>query len=730
MAPMFAEPVKRTTLAVLAAVLALVAVWAPAAAHAGVVDGLLSGQQCDPTDPAVCLQPFPNNFFTRTDAGTATALRVDFRRASMPRNVLGIAIDPTEWNRSDGFSPGSALITRVPGLDSDAALAKTGAVPIDDLDRYADASQPVVVLDTATGKRWPIWTEVDANPSDATQRNLIIRPAKNFTEGHRYIVALRRMRTADGTVIAPSTAFKDYRDKLATADPSIEARRAHFEDLFASLAKAGVGRADLFLTWDFTVASRPSLSSRMLTMRDDAFGQLGDANLADGKVTGSSPAFTVDSVVNDPDGADAPVLRRIKGRVTVPCYLNALGCPSGARLNYASGTDSPRQLSGNTFQAKFQCEVPRAAAAGVALRPTLYGHGLLGDRAEVSQSQNETMANTYGYLYCSTDWIGMACTDMPSLDTGYLGNLVTQILAGAAPYTPDCDVPQVVTDFLDVSNFPSLPDRAQQGMLNFLYLGRALVSPKGLGTNAAFQLNGKSLIDTTKLYYDGNSQGGIMGGALMAISPDAERGVLGVPGMNYSLLLRRSADFSTYATILYNAYPDELERPLLLQIMQMLWDRSEADGYAQHITTDPLPNTPKHEILMQAGLGDHQVSQYAAEVEARTIGASARTPWADPGRMAAKSPLFGLPAIASYPFAGSAITLWDIGPVRDENGSTVGTAVPPKTEIAPSIGQDPHDLVRESPLSIAQRSAFLKPAGRVVNPCGAHPCYAGTWTGP
>ena len=45
------------------------------------------------------------------------------------------------------------------------------------------------------------------------------------------------------------------------------------------------------------------------------------------------------------------------------------------------------------------------------------------------------------------------------------------------------------------------------------------------------------------MFYDGNSQGGIIGGAFMAMSPDVSHGVLGVAGMNYSTLVERSEDF-------------------------------------------------------------------------------------------------------------------------------------------------------------------------------------------
>ena len=106
------------------------------------------------------------------------------------------------------------------------------------------------------------------------------------------------------------------------------------------------------------------------------------------------------------------------------------------------------------------------------------------------------------------------------------------------------------------------------------------------------------------------------------MAPDFDRAVLGVPGMNYSTLLRRSVDFDEYSVVLYSAYPNELERPLILSIMQMLWDRSEPNGYAHHMTDDPYPNTPPHEVLLHPAFGDHQVANVSADVEARTIGAA------------------------------------------------------------------------------------------------------------
>jgi len=264
--------------------------------------------------------------------------------------------------------------------------------------------------------------------------------------------------------------------------------------------------------------------------------------------------------------------------------------------------------------------------------------------------------------------------------------------------------------------------------VNFMYLGRLMIHPDGFAASSAFQPAGKPLIDTTRLFYDGNSQGGIEGGALTALAPDFDHAVLGVPGMNYSLLIRRSSDFDPFAAVLYRAYPNELERPLIISMLQMLWDRGDSDGYAWHMTGDPYPNTPAHKVLLEMAFGDHQVTNWATEVEARTIGAHLRAPALDPGRSPEVTPYFGIPPIASYPFDGSALVVWDIGPTRD--GGAKGTDPPPLGELPDRGGQDPHEAPRSEPLNRLQKSDFLQVGGKVVDTCGAHPCYAWGWAGP
>ena len=241
---------------------------------------------CDPLDPAVCLQPWPNDYFTTPDATTDTGRRLNLNILGMPRNIANNPIRPDDWNRNDGFSPGQKIVTRVPGLDTPAAFQNTGAVPVTDMAQFRRADQPVVVINAATRKRHLIWAEIDSNPTNPSDVNLIIRPGVNFEEGARYIVALRSLRDASGGLIEAQLPFRTYRDNIPSTDPAVEARRPHMESIFNTLRQAGIDQDELYLAWDFTVASQRNLSERALSIRDDAFAQLGDTNLGDLSVAG------------------------------------------------------------------------------------------------------------------------------------------------------------------------------------------------------------------------------------------------------------------------------------------------------------------------------------------------------------------------------------------------------------------------------------------------------------
>ncbi|MGH2799641.1 MAG: hypothetical protein ACRDM0_18685 [Thermoleophilaceae bacterium] len=641
--------------ALAAALLATMAPVAPAAAPRG----------CDPLDPAHCLLPWPNDHFVKDG-------RLALRNAMMPRNRAGKPVRAADYNRSDGFSPGQIVVTRVPRLD----LRRSGAVPVTNMARAFARNAPIVVIDARTGERQLIWAELDSQAERPSERALLIHPGANWREGRRYIVALRNLKDRSGRELTARRAFRRFRSGQARG------RRArHFEGIFRRLEDAGIRRRDLYLAWDFTVASQNSLAGRMLSIRNRAFAALGDRDLGDLRVEGAAPPFTVTS------SQDLGEVHRVDGSFTVPCFLNRPGCPPGSRFRL-NRRGLPMRSPGNVQQERFICLVPENGTNG---RPLIFGHGLLGGaEAVLSLSPLVSAAN---FVACATDWSGMSAEDIPN----------------------------ALAISEDISRFRTLADRNQQGFLNFLFLGRLMLHPQGLPARPEFA--GK--IDVRRLFYAGASQGGILGGALTAVAPDFERAALIVPAINFSLLLTRSVQFAPFQDVLYESYRGGVERALLTSMIQILWDRGEANGYAWHMTRNPYPDTPRHAVLLHEAFGDHQVANVATEVEARVIGARLRTPALDPGRSRDRRPFYGIRRIPSLPWSGNALVVYDIGPERGD----LGTPPAPVGNVPPTMGVDPHAITGREPAAAAQFSEFLKLGGAFVDTCGGRPCYAAGWTG-
>ena len=110
--------------------------------------------------------PFPDDFHTVDDEGSATGRQVAFDDAAMPRNARAASRSrPADYNLNDGFSPGQTIVVKVPGLDTPEALAATDPVPLSRLGRY-ERGQGAGRRDRhRDGDRWPIWVEIDSNAS-------------------------------------------------------------------------------------------------------------------------------------------------------------------------------------------------------------------------------------------------------------------------------------------------------------------------------------------------------------------------------------------------------------------------------------------------------------------------------------------------------------------------------------------------------------------------------------
>jgi hypothetical protein len=98
------------------------------------------------------------------------------------------------------------------------------------------------------------------------------------------------------------------------------------------------------------------------------------------------------------------------------------------------------------------------------------------------------------------------------------------------------------------------------------------------------------------------------------------------------------------------------------------------------------------------------------------------------------SVLWDVPRIRRYPFTGSAIYYWDIGPIRESpagSGDFVGVEPPPYENTPDISGEDPHGAPRGVPGTEQKLvSDFFNGAIPQIDDCEGGPCYAGGFTGP
>jgi hypothetical protein len=622
---------------------------------------------CDPLMPEGCALPWPSNHYLVEDSSRVTGFGLEFGPTSLPANRDGDHVDPTAWQRMDGYGVGSPIVVYFEGLD-DSNLPNEKALA----ESLADTS-PVLLFAVKDGslKRIPCFAELDPMAALDDEAMLFIRPGVVFEPATRYVVALRHLSHRDGTAIPPSIAFQALRAGQ-TSDTPLAGRQARFDEVFNLLEAAGVDVQALVLAWDFHTASHEALHGTMVHMRDTAFDALGP----------KGPILTVTEKA--PDQPKRPGLEhftseesphiaiQLRGTFEVPHFLSEItvagGLPGWA---FHDPVNFRPQING-TRQAEFRIRIPWSVLDGTPAGIIMHGHGQNGTHSQIQADFYDEIAQKENVVIIGCNMIGMATEDVPTI-SGII---------------------------YDISFFHALTDRIHQGLLEHLLLIRGVRErlpelPELADVNL--------VMDPEAVYYAGISQGGIYGATLTALSQDFTRAHLGVPGSNYGLLVRRSKNFKEFFMMLHVAYPDFIDKGILLGAIQTLWDQVDPVSYYRHIKKDPLPNTPAHEVLMASATGDYQVALLSNEIIVRSDLGIVLMP--DYGR--------DVPLVEPTPYThlGSGLVNYSFGNPWPEPGP-----VPPWDDVG-----DPHGLGRSLPWHNAQMMHFFR-TGEIIDVCGGDGC--------
>jgi hypothetical protein len=536
---------------------------------------------CDPMVPTVCGLPFPSNVWTRPDPTAVTGLQVYFGDTTLPlsQKTPPVRMSKTPFLTRDGFAQGAMILTHMPNA------TVTGLPSLDTIPLSVTMASPTLLMEADTGALVPHFSELDQRSTDDTQRAFMIEPLIRLKDATRYIVAIRGVVDDTGKLLPVNPVFQALRDDTPSTDLSVPPRRALYADIMSKLRSNGVDTTTLQLAWDFTTASQANTTEWLTSMRDDALAKVG----------ATGPSYTIQNVVSNPD---PNIYARLEGTMTVPYYLNTANIPE---LNADGGGPASINLGANglpvqngTASFPFIVLIPNSLVTSKKKGPILINsHGIFGVETEGEDGYFADICNREGYVGVAVQLVGMDSDDI-SFFVLALGS--------------------------DPSGTEQAFEMQHQGLVNELLAVRMMMG--GLANDPVTAPNGNPTIDPTQRFYRGDSQGGIFGSTFMAISTDVTRGLLGEPGAPYSLILNRSIDFRPFYFVLSQNYANAIDIQLGIALIETLWFRTEPGGYVGYVRgNNLLENTPSHDVIIHSAIGDPEVTPWAAELIARTIGA-------------------------------------------------------------------------------------------------------------
>jgi len=220
-----------------------------------------------------------------------------------------------------------------------------------------------------------------------------------------------------------------------------------------------------------------------------------------------------------------------------------------------------------------------------------------------------------------------------TLPNGSPGSLAYKPVATSTGWNGTGGVAVGSSEYFVTSNLFRLRDSVRQDVIDQSVLVRALTSTNG---QLALQPAAPGyVVDPTKVYYVGTSQGGIQGPANVSANPRFGPTVLNAAGGTYADIAATSQAFAPLVDSLLASLGIVRGSPEFLQFVNVAkWVLDPADpiNFASHLVKDPLPDLlanpngsvlqPPKAVLGQAGLCDPGVPNATSQLLYATIGLS------------------------------------------------------------------------------------------------------------
>lgn len=641
-------------------------------------------QDCDPLDTTECALPFPSFHHMRPDSTTITGWRVDLK--GLPPLRGGIPFHPSFLNEDlDGFSTMAPILFYMEGLKEAHEHSVDNRVELQGPERieYSVTQNSITLLvNVDTGILVPHSAEIDY--LDPDRPLVMVIPARPLHHATHYAVVVQKAADQHGKVLPPTPGMKAL---LKSSDS--EQRNRYMSTVVPALKKAASWMSldtrsvaqdlqDIQLLFDFVTASAEAQIGTTRAVRDATL-----AHVSQSQWKWHDHVRTLKEEEFSCQDEGVLIAQTLHVEIDVPWFLKHTSSRYSVLDPWSLQHPGSLRLGQAKAMIQVPCSIKRATLGqhdGKPLRAIMeYGHGLFYHRGEVGDNFLSQMANDNGYLLFSMDWRGMSAFDLPVVIKTLIGN------------------PNL---------FRSVRDNLIQGMANkfaFQHFCRN-------GLLKWLRIGGSTLPTfrqepPTSVFY-GISQGGILGGGYMALAGKTkliDRGILGVPGTPFALVMTRSLDFAGYDQLMLLNFYNNRHVRILLSLVQMGWDSVEASGLLAEPLLEPLPR-----VLLQAGLGDPVVPTSAAEALTRAMhGMTLPTNPRD---------VYGVNtslAATGDEWMGPNVTLTELLYEKEYNSLPMNDIPAPNNWV--------HFCVRLDPALIDQIKEFTN-SGEVVDPCVADEC--------
>jgi Bacterial virulence factor lipase N-terminal len=514
-------------------------IFAPPAARAAGVHPLFNLQS--PTQ-----SPFPSDRFTVADSSQRTNLRVNLPSpncATNPSDCLDVAL----LNQLDGFNTLPRISIPFDGaIDPSTVTSQTVFIL-----RVGNLSDPADFNPQTVGINQVVW--------DPATLTLFVWSDEQLSQDTGYLLVVTNgVRDAAGDPIAASDAFAHFRHDLnfgQTKDPQLKSYRKSLirsldEDVLANLAPAlspGDIAAASFFTTESVSATLEKIRDRIKAAPAPAvsfnLGSLGQRTVFPlSSVLGILFRPQVSTVAPLPAGSfvPTPALQVVPGSVGSVAFgkFSAMNFETPGAFIPAVPTRTGTPAVQSTQDVYFNLFVPAGPRPSNGWPVAIFGHGF-GDSKNNSPFAVASVLAANGIATLSINAVGHGFGPGGTLTVSTTTGPVV-LPAGGRGVDQNANALIDSTEGLFATGAQrdiASRDGLQQTAADLMQVVRAVQG--GVDVDG----NGSGDLDANRVYYFGQSLGGIYGTIFLGVEPDVRAGVPNVPGGSLLDISRLSPTF-------------------------------------------------------------------------------------------------------------------------------------------------------------------------------------------